>query len=78
MHPDIYLDVRQDYENPAKKMKTDSTDVESALMKFVVNDRLPLSKLGSPHLNKLIQGEFLLMYCTRAFSSTHVLIYVLT
>lgn len=39
-----------------------STDIEMALMKFIVKDRLAISKLDSIHLNDLISGASFLFF----------------
>lgn len=41
-----------------KRPRLESTDIEAALVKFIVKERLPISKMESIHLNDLITGAF--------------------
>lgn len=36
----------------------DVNQIENALIEFVIKERLPLSKLNSVYLNKLIDGKY--------------------
>lgn len=40
----------------------DDKDIDAAVLNFIIKERLPLSKLESIHLKRLIQGEFVLLY----------------
>lgn len=41
-----------------QKKLTDKLSIESALLNFMIKERLPLSKLESVHLKQLIHGNF--------------------
>lgn len=64
MHSKVYEDICVDAKNSESKKKTpiaiDTTkiDIESAIIKFIVKERLPISKVDSTHLNELIQGTW--------------------
>lgn len=47
-------DVNNDVKN--RQMSTDSVDIEAALLRFIIKDRQPISRIESPHLNNLVNG----------------------
>lgn len=66
VHPEEYKVIFDDSnekndENTAQRKKT--IDIEEAMIKFIVNDRLPVSKLDSIYLNNLVQGTSYFVLC---------------
>lgn len=61
----MYDRISNDSEEKENEQKTDhsnktkSDDIEEALIKLIVKERLPISKLDSVHLNNLIKGTFM-------------------
>lgn len=64
MHPIVYdricaeSDVKRN-EKVCTRDKLSDTNIDDALLNLIIKERLPLSKLNSIHLQKLIQGTHL-------------------
>lgn len=63
MHPKQYATIcTQAIQNDMEKVCANNvftdTDIESAVMNLIIKERLPLVKVESIHLKKLIQGEY--------------------
>lgn len=57
-----------------RQMMFDKIDIGSALVKFIVKERLPISKVNSVHLNELIQGTYrIVLYFV---SSVYLIFYI--
>lgn len=52
--------ARNESELSCEKKLTDKLSIESALLNFIIKERLPLSKLESVHLKQLVHGNFVL------------------
>lgn len=60
------------------KERYQTEDINRAIIKFFVKDRLPLAKMESPHFNNLINGtEFIIAYYAHVyFQSIFILILI--
>lgn len=47
----------------AKRPRIQTTDISAALVKFIVKERLPISKIDSIYLNDLISGALFFFVC---------------
>lgn len=60
-----------------EEQKNKEIDIEAAMVKFIVKDRLPISKLNSVHLNNLVQSMccdfFYFLSCTRKFQIANLI-----
>lgn len=64
MHPDIYkrLVIESQEKEEAKQAMAQGPEfrdsIEDALLQIIIKERLPLSKLDSIYLHKLVDGNF--------------------
>lgn len=64
MHPDIYkrLVIESQEKEEAKHAMAQDPEfrdtIENALLQFIIKERLPLSKLDSVYLHKLVDGNY--------------------
>lgn len=64
VHPELFSELideakKEKKGNQDEKLQSGySTELEEAVLKFIVKERLPLSKLDSCYMNNLINGEF--------------------
>lgn len=71
MHPDIYkrIVIESQEKEEAKQAvlhgPSNHDAVENALLQFIIKERLPLSKLDSVHLRKLVDGTPYIVICTQ-------------
>lgn len=78
MHTRVYDRIvaeaqKNEMERLCAEKETTGTDIEAAMLKFIIKERLPLSKLNSVYLKKLIQGEFVpFFYITVRHNFVHM------
>lgn len=64
VHPELFLELNDEAKKEKKGNQDEklqagySAELEEAVLKFIVKERLPLSKLDSCYMNNLINGEF--------------------
>lgn len=61
MHPKQYENIRieakkNELQNVCANNEFTDTDIEAAVLNLIIKERLPLVKVESTHLKKLIQG----------------------
>lgn len=67
MHPRTYERIRllaeaKELEKLGGKSEFTENDIETALLKFIILERLPLSKLNSKPLKALMKGSSIIIY----------------
>lgn len=67
MHGKIYAQIEREaeakeLEKLGGKSEFNDKDIESALLMFIIKERLPLSKLNSKYLKALMKGLSIIIY----------------